>query len=143
MESAPGPQSVGGGTTLARAIVLLLAVIFVVGALAQFFLAGLSIFDSPSHWSDHETVGHIIGEAAFVAWIPAALGRSGVRLIAGTVLLTLLMTAQYAFVNAGAASIQALHALNGALLFALSLWIAVASLRLLLGARQPTGDARA
>lgn len=133
----------GTGATVARVILLMLVALFVLGAVAQFFLAGLAIFDTPTRWSDHETVGHIIGEVTYVGWIFAALGRAGSRVIVGSILLAILMGAQYAFVNAGTAWMQALHPLNGAVLFALSIWIAVATGRMLARNRSSAAPALA
>lgn len=133
----------GIGATIMRAILLLLTLIFLAGALAQFFLAGLAIFDTPARWADHETVGHIVGEAAFIAWVFAAFGRVGARLIVGSLLLAILMGAQYAFVNADAAWVQALHPLNGAVLFALAIGIVVATVRLLARGRVTSSPADA
>lgn len=142
MSSSSGSGVPGRFTTGGRIVLLVLAVLFTAGALAQFFLAGLSIFDTPKYWSDHTTTGHIIGEGAFIMWIFAATGRACSRLVVGAILLAILMGAQYAFVHAGAAWVQALHPLNGALLFALSLWIAVRAFMLLTGRRAQTADLR-
>ena len=57
-------------------------------------------------------------------WIPALVGRAGGRLIAASIALAVLFGIQYAFVESDESTIQALHPLNGALLFALALWIA-------------------
>lgn len=141
MHQAERPQSTqrpttsrrpGTGATVARVILLVLIALFVLGAGAQFYLAGLSIFDTPAHWSDHANLGHGLGMLPWFLWIPAALGRAGWKVIAGTVLLFVLFEAQYAFIEAGNAFVHALHPLNGALIFALAVWIAVATARLLM-----------
>ena len=64
-----------------------------------------------------------LGLVAFVVWIPAALGRVGRRLIVGAGLLPVLFTLQHVFPAMDQAAVRALHPLNGALIFALSLWL--------------------
>ncbi|MGH2617491.1 MAG: DUF6220 domain-containing protein [Thermomicrobiales bacterium] len=101
------------------------AAVFAIGAVGQFFLAGLSVFETPLRWVTHVTFGHIIGLFAALMWVPALLGRVGRPLLAATVAMVVLMVLQYAFVESGQQLIQSLHPLNGALLFSLSLWIAL------------------
>lgn len=126
-----------------RWIVLLLAAGLTAGALGQFFLAGLSVFDTPRYWSNHATFGSVLGLFANIVWIPAAVGRVGWRLIVGSLLLPVLFTLQHLFPAIDEPSVQALHPLNGALLFALSLWIALRALGLLRpSAAPPPASAR-
>lgn len=102
---------------------LSLAFLFTAGALGQFFLAGLSIFDNGVHWADHARLGHWLGIVARLIWIPALLGRVGRRMVVATILLAVLFEAQYGFVEFDNPTVQALHPMNGALMFGLSTWI--------------------
>jgi len=131
---ATGTSPARGSTTRSRSVLLTLAVVLTVGAMGQFFLAGLSVFDTPVYWADHATFGSALGMVAYVVWIPAVLGRVGRRLVGGAVLLPVLFTLQHVFPASAEPYVQALHPLNGAVLFALSLWIACRSVGLL---RQP------
>ena len=108
-----------------RYLLLAVAIVLTAGALGQFFLAGLSVFETPRYWSNHATFGSVLGLVANVAWVPAILGRVGWRLVVGSLLLPVLFTAQHALVAIDQSFVQALHPLNGACLFALSLGIAV------------------
>ena len=130
--SSPGKLAVWS-----RYVLCVLAALFMAGAVGQFFLAGLAVFDSPLRWSDHRDLGHTLDPIALVIWIPAALSRVGWRLVVGTVLLVVLFQAQYAFVEIDEPYVQALHPLNGAVLFALSLWIGHRSLDLVRRAPRP------
>lgn len=121
--SSPAVLPLSRPTIWSRIVLFALAVLFVAGAVGQFFLAGLSVFDTPLRWSDHATLGHTLGLVAYVAWIPAVLGRVGRGLIVGSVLLGVLFGFQYAFAESNEPSIQALHPLNGAVMFALALWL--------------------
>jgi hypothetical protein len=118
-----------------RYVLLTLALLFVAGAGAQFFLAGLSLFDTPSHWAEHANLGHKLGIVPWFLWIPAVLGRAGWRLILGTAMLFVLFEAQYGFIESGKPYAQALHPLNGAIMFAIALWIGLRTVALL---RRPT-----
>ena len=125
-----GAESLGGGARVARYVLLVAIWLFVLGAFAQFFLVGLGMFDSGERWKDHETLGHVIGEIAFLAWIPAALGRAGRRLVLAAIGLGVLFLGQYLFINNDEGVVKALHPVNGALMLALALWIAMQALRL-------------
>ncbi len=120
----------GGPPRRSRYALLALAAALTAGTMGQFFLAGLSVFDTPRHWSSHATFGSALGVVAYVAWIPAVLGRVGWKLVVGSLLLPVLFTAQHALVAIDQPSVQALHPLNGACVFVLSLWIAVRTLGL-------------
>lgn len=111
--------------TLPRYLLLALSSIFVVGAIGQFFLAGLGIFDGPDRWADHRGLGHALGILAHVIWIPAVLARVPARLVAGSVLLAVLFEAQYGFIQIEDPYVQALHPVNGAVMLALAGWIAL------------------
>lgn len=133
-DARPRPTEVAPVSGLARSsrrVLLLLAVLLTAGALGQFFLAGLSVFDTPRYWSNHAAFGSVLGLFANIVWIPAALGRVGWKLVVGSLLLPVLFTLQHVFPAIDEPYVQALHPLNGAVLFALSLWIAVRTLGLL------------
>jgi hypothetical protein len=123
MTSTTATTATSDAVRLSRLLLLALAAVFVAGALGQFFLAGLSVFDSPVSWTDHRRLGHGLGVIAHVAWIPAAIGRTGGRIVAGTAALAVLFEAQYGFVQIDEPAVQALHPLNGAVMFALALWV--------------------
>lgn len=122
---------VGGLARAARSVFLFLTVVIAVGAMGQFFLAGLSVFDTPRYWGNHATFGSALGALANLLWIPAALGRVGRKLIAGSLLLPVLFVLQHVFPEIDRPAVQALHPLNGALLFALTLWLALRAFGLL------------
>lgn len=129
-----------GSVALARWALLVLAGLFTLGALAQFFLAGLSMFEDGARWQDHTTLGHILGLLPYVLWIPAVLGKAGRGLILGALMLFVLFMAQYAFINAGTGTMRALHPLNGTFLLLLGAWLTQRAFAL---ARSPAGQAAA
>ncbi len=123
MPTSSQRPTVGGLTIAARCLLLLLLVLFTAGAATQFFLAGLSLFDNPSRWADHASLGHILGLIPWILWVPAVVGRVGWRLVTGSLALMGLFMAQYAFIESGEPYAQALHPLNGAVMFALAVWM--------------------
>ena len=112
-----------GGIALARWSLVLLAGLFTLGALAQFFLVGLSMFEDGARWQDHKNLGHVLGLLPYVIWIPAVLGRAGRGVILGALMLYLLFMAQYAFINVDSGAVRALHPLNGTFLLLLGAWV--------------------
>ncbi|MBP2079927.1 DUF6220 domain-containing protein [Oceanobacillus polygoni] len=46
---------------IGKNIFLVLAILFLIGVIAQIFLAGLAIFASPVHWIKHITLIHLFG----------------------------------------------------------------------------------
>lgn len=120
----------GGGVALARWSLVLLAGLFTLGALTQFFLVGLSMFEDGARWQDHKSLGHILGLLPYVIWIPAVLGRAGRGVILGSLLLYVLFMAQYAFINVDTGAVRALHPLNGTFLLLLGAWVTQRALAL-------------
>ncbi len=112
-----------GLVTGARWVLMALAALFTLGAFTQFFLVGVSYFDNPVRWKDHVDLGHILGLLPYVMWIPAVLGRTGTRVIVGTLLLFVLFMAQYAFIEVDNTTMHAFHPLNGAVMLVLAFWL--------------------
>jgi hypothetical protein len=112
----------GTGTSVARWTLLFLVTLFTLGAMSQFFLVGLGMFEDGARWQDHRTFGYLVGMLTWIIWIPAVLGRAGRAVILGTVMLYVLFQAQYAFIHAGTGTMRALHPLNGTFLLLLGAW---------------------
>jgi hypothetical protein len=96
----------------------------------QVFLAGLSIFDAASHWSDHTSFGQSIGIVPVLMLLLALVGRTSVVSIILSAAVFLLYGLQYAFANTDNGSVAALHAVNALLMFWLTTIIAQQGLRL-------------
>lgn len=125
---ASGPT---GAVTAARLALLALACLFIAGAFLQFFLAGMGLFDDARRWEDHKQAGHILGLVTYLVWIPAVLGRSGIGIILGSLLMIPLFYAQYAFIHIENTVVNAFHPVNGTVLLLLSFWIALRAFSLL------------
>lgn len=133
-------STVRGGVALARWTLLIVAGLFTLGALAQFFLVGLSMFEDGARWQDHKTLGHVLGLLPYVLWIPAVLGKAGRGVTLGAQMLFVLFMAQYAFINGGTGTVRALHPLNGTLLLLLGAWLTQRAFALV---RSPAGQVAA
>jgi hypothetical protein len=107
-----------------------LALLFVAGAVLQFFLAGLGVFGAAS-FGPHQTFGKLLGLASLILLVLAAilaltggLSRGRVRLAA---LLFALMVLQWSLVEAFSESapvLAALHPVNGLLVLGVAFALA-------------------
>jgi hypothetical protein len=131
-----------GGLILARIALLGLAILFMAGALGQFFLAGLGLFDDAARWDDHKQAGHMLGLVTYLIWVPAVLGRSGIGTIIGSLLMIPLFYAQYAFIHIDNTVVNAFHPVNGTVLLVLSFWIALRAFALLRRPPERDGERR-
>ena len=130
-ETTPAPRAVGppdARTRWMRYVFLGLMILLTALALSQFFLAGLSLFESPARWADHRTTGHIFGSITYVVWIFALLGRLGRVQVSAAVALLVMAELQYAFIGASSGIANALHPLNGSLILVLCVWMAANAL---------------
>jgi hypothetical protein len=117
-----------------RPLYVLAAWAFVVGVLAQVFLAGLGVFQPRSAgggsgeeaWSLHRNVGYAVTLLAVVVLLLAALARLNRRALSLAAVLAILALVQTAlpYMAVNAASLGALHPVNALLLFAIGLTLA-------------------
>lgn len=124
-------QPGSGLVTGSRWALTILAALFTFGAFSQFFLVGVGMFDDGSRWQDHASLGHVLGLVSYVLWIPAVLGKTGLRLIVASVALMVSFGLQYIFINADSTMMNAFHPLNGSVLLVLGFWIALQAGQLL------------
>ncbi len=108
-----------------------LAGLFVAGAVAQFFLAGLGVFGAEAIFEVHATVGTILAIVSVVMLILAGGlilgGDRAWRSAAPAALLVVLMVVQYALVelfSEAAPALAALHPVNGLLVLGVACAIA-------------------
>jgi hypothetical protein len=107
-----------------------LTLLFVAGAVIQFFLAGLGVFGAAS-FGPHMTVGKLLALTSLILLVLAAilvlsggLSRGRVGLAA---LLLVLMVVQWSLVEAfskGAPALAALHPVNGLLVLSVAFVLA-------------------
>jgi hypothetical protein len=108
-----------GVTHYARIALIAVAMLFLLGGLVQFFLAGWSVFDpadGPEHWEDHVNFGRMIGFLAYLMPILAIIGRAGMPRIGHALVVAILFVVQSFLANIDTGWIAAFHPLNGLLL---------------------------
>ena len=90
-----------------------LALLFLVGLVVQFFLAGLGVFDAES-FEAHRTLGFVLQAIAILLLVLALVGRLGSSLVRPSALLAVLAIAQSFFIAAedSAPYVAALHVVN-------------------------------
>ncbi len=130
----------------ARVGYLLVAWVFVLFVLIQVFLAGLSIFVGPEGWARHVEFGHLFGPLSLALLLLALVGRLPRRAVLLTVLLMLLYSLQYVFVEIpprlGLPEFSALHPVNALLIFWLALTLALRSRTFLTRATRGVADSQ-
>jgi multisubunit Na+/H+ antiporter MnhE subunit len=97
--------------TQARVLFYGLTVLFLVGVVVQFFLAGLYVFGSTSIES-HRVLGFILAAAALLLIVLALVGRLPRRTVLLTVLLLGLSVLQSILANVDIDEVGALHPVN-------------------------------
>jgi hypothetical protein len=95
----------------ARVVFYGLAVIYLLGVVVQFFLAGLGVFGSTT-FDAHRGLGYVLGAIA-VALLALAVGAKMPRsLTALSVVLVALNVAQIILIQVDVGEIEALHVVN-------------------------------
>ena len=112
----------------------LVAWLFVGCVVVQFYLAGLGVFGSSSHFITHRDFGYLFGVLTLVLVVLALLGRFPRGLIVATIGLLLLFALQSVFLILGnsAPTVAALHIVNGVLILGVATaiaWLTRGSLR--------------
>jgi Family of unknown function (DUF6220) len=95
----------------ARVVFYGFAVIYLVGVVAQFFLAGLALFGSTSY-DAHQALGYVLGIVAVVLLAIAFFTKLPRSLTGLSITLLVLNVVQIALLRADIAEIDALHVVN-------------------------------
>lgn len=116
--------------SVARSVYLVAAVLLVVGACGQVFLAGLGVFAGQANFTTHRDFGFML-ELLPVMVVAALVGRMGRTFIGGAALLIVLFGLQSVFiaVRTSQPGVAALHPLNGFLILLVAIYLSVASWR--------------
>jgi hypothetical protein len=124
-----------------RVVYLIFAGLFVVGVLAQVFLAGMVVVSGQIGWAGHISLGHVLGAPLLLILIGAYLGRFP----AATKWLTWLLFGVYViqadviiFMRVSAPVVAALHPVLALVDFSLGLTLALRAWQLVRG---PEGSA--
>lgn len=117
------------GVRLARMGFLLIAWLFLVGAVIEVYLAGQAIFVTESY-ELHRNFGFLFGVLTLVLLILSFAARMPGRVVAASGLLVIGMLVQVGLIvlSDSQPNLAALHPVNGFLIVALALWLALKSL---------------
>jgi len=116
-----GRESMSSLVRWSRLATVATAWLFAAAVVVQVFLAGASIFDPANpRWTDHRTVGEMIGTLTIFLVIFAVVGRLPLLQIGMAVAIFFLYGFQWMFANLDNGSVAALHAVNALALFWLS-----------------------
>jgi hypothetical protein len=97
--------------TQARVLFYGLAVLYALGVVVQFFLAGLGVFEASSY-DAHRALGYILAVGSLVLLIIAIVGRLPRLTSLVTLLLIGLNALQIVLVNIDVDEVKALHPVN-------------------------------
>jgi hypothetical protein len=99
--------------------------------LIQVFLAGLSIFASPTPWTFHTSFVHSFEYLPLLLIILALLGRTRHALVWFSLLLQVQIQLQYVFAGLPVGIVAALHPVNAVIMFWLTIYVARRAMKLL------------
>ena len=112
--------------SIARTLYLVVAVAFVVGLVAQVFLAGLGVFDSPSAFATHRDVGYTLSILPILLLVLGLVGGLGRRMaiLAAAIFGLFLLQSVFVAMRDSSPTIAALHPVNGFLIVFLAIVVA-------------------
>ena len=121
----------GSFAHVTRVLFVIVAYLLALCILIQVFLAGLSIFGSPTFWALHTTFVRYFGSLPLLLIILAVSGRTRHALVWFSLLLEVLIGLQYAFVYLPVSAIAALHPVNAVIMFWITISVARRAMKLL------------
>jgi mercuric ion transport protein len=114
-----------------RVLFVIVAYLLALCILIQVFLAGLSIFASPTFWMFHTTFVQYFEFLPLLLIIFALFGRTRHALVWLSLLLLVQIGLQYAFAALPIGVVAALHPVNAVMMFWLTMYVARRALKLL------------
>ena len=124
-----------------RRLFLVVSWLFVVGLIAQVYLAGMGVFGGD--FANHRNVGYGVGLLPIVMFVVGLIGRVGRLDLGLTALLFVQGILQTVFIlqRESSPSIAALHPVNGVLMLIIGIYLAYDAWRLLrAGAAEPATE---
>ena len=112
--------------SIARTLHTVVAVLFVVGLIAQVWLAGRGVFESPTMFDTHRSLGYTLSLFTIALLVLGLLGGMGRRPAILAVVIFVLFILQSVFVamRDSNPAIAALHPVNGFLILFLAIVLA-------------------
>jgi len=112
--------------SIARNVYLVVAWLFVAGLVAQVFLAGLGVFDSPTAFTTHRDVGYMLTAAPVLLLLLGLLGGFGRRMaiLAAVIFGLFILQSVFVAMRDSSPAIAAIHPVNGFLILLLAIVVA-------------------
>lgn len=112
--------------SIARNVYLVVAGLFVVGLVAQVFLAGLGVFESPTAFVTHRDVGYTLSIVPILLLVLGLVGGLGRRMaiLAAVIFGLFMLQSVFVAMRGSSPAIAALHPMNGFLILLLAVVLA-------------------
>ena len=112
--------------SIARTLHTVVAVLFVVGLIAQVWLAGRGVFESPTMFDTHRNLGYTLSLFTIALLVLGLLGGMGRRpaILAVVIFVLFILQSVFVVMRDSNPAIAALHPVNGFLILFLAIVLA-------------------
>ena len=112
--------------SIARSLHTVVAVLFVVGLIAQVWLAGRGVFESPTMFDTHRSLGYTLSLFTIALLVLGLLGGMGRRpaILAVVIFVLFILQSVFVVMRDSQPAVAALHPVNGFLLLFLAIVLA-------------------
>ena len=112
--------------SIARSLHTVVAVLFVVGLIAQVWLAGRGVFESPTMFDTHRSLGYTLSLFTIALLVLGLLGGMGRRpaILAVVIFVLFILQSIFVVMRDSQPAVAALHPVNGFLILFLAIVLA-------------------
>lgn len=112
--------------SIARSLHTVVAVLFVVGLIAQVWLAGRGVFESPTMFDTHRSLGYTLSLFTIALLVLGLLGGMGRRpaILAVVIFVLFILQSVFVVMRDSQPAVAALHPVNGFLILFLAIVLA-------------------
>ena len=112
--------------SIARTLHTVVAVLFVVGLIAQVWLAGRGVFESPTMFDTHRSLGYTLSLFTIALLVLGLLGGMGRRpaILAVVIFVLFILQSVFVVMRDSQPAVAALHPVNGFLILVLAIVLA-------------------
>jgi 4-hydroxybenzoate polyprenyltransferase len=112
--------------SIARTLHTVVAVLFVVGLIAQVWLAGRGVFESPTMFDTHRSLGYNLSLFTIALLVLGLLGGMGRRpaILAVVIFVLFILQSVFVVMRDSQPAVAALHPVNGFLILFLAIVLA-------------------
>jgi 4-hydroxybenzoate polyprenyltransferase len=112
--------------SIARTLHTVVAVLFVVGLIAQVWLAGRGVFESPTMFDTHRSLGYTLSLFTIALLVLGLLGGMGRRpaILAVVIFVLFILQSVFVVMRDSQPAVAALHPVNGFLILFLAIVLA-------------------